>query len=421
MIKTSVKTAYNKAVGGNRVKTLETDENKGMAKFETTDNILISRLPILLWISLVYVATIIMQNFIDLLLLNSLIFTFTFIVHALLHWHSHRIMSTKAWLYFIVQGGLIFIGALLVPDSSPAVLIGFLPMLVGQSIGFYYKKENILLVVLYCVSLFFYALLYLGDRHDLVLLIALFILMVILVGAYALLLFQQVNARVRTQLYLKDLENAHRKVEELTLMNERQRMARDLHDTLAQGLAGLIMQLEAADAFISQGNTPRSQEIIQGSMSQARRTLADARRAIDNLRIKSVEGMSFYEALTYEIRRFIEATGIEVYEDVQVSSRLSRTLMEQSMHIISECLTNVAKHAQADKVWISILERNGRVHIEIRDNGKGFNTELIGKQPGHYGILGIQERARLIEGEIKISSLPKGTQVFLEFPVHKGA
>lgn len=385
-----------------------------------TDQLVISRVPILLWISLVYVASIILQSIEELLIFNSLIFTFIFGVHAFLHWNAYRLTVTKSWLYFFIQGFLIYTSALLVPGGSPAILIGFLPVLIGQSIGLYYHKKNILFVVLCCFSFFFAAQFHLGQLYDLILLVPLFLFMVILTGAYALLYFQQVHARIRTQLYVKDLETAHRKVEELTLMTERQRMARDLHDTLAQGLAGLIMQLEAADAFISQGNTQRSQEIIQGSMSQARRTLADARRAIDNLRIKSVEGMSFYEALSYEIRRFIEATGIEVDEDVQVSSRLSRTLMEQSMHIISECLTNVAKHAQADKVWISILERNGRVHIEIRDNGKGFNTELIGKQPGHYGILGIQERARLIEGEIKISSLPEGTQVFLEFPVHKG-
>ncbi|WP_334073204.1 sensor histidine kinase [Paenibacillus sp. A14] len=403
------------------MKALNLDQRQETTPVQATDQLVISRFPILLWISLVYVASIILQSIEELLIFNSLIFTFIFGVHAFLHWNAYRLTVTKSWLYFFIQGFLIYTSALLVPGGSPAILIGFLPVLIGQSIGLYYHKKNILFVVLCCFSFFFAAQFYLGQLYDLVLLVPIFLFMVILTGAYALLYFQQVHARIRTQLYVKDLETAHRKVEELTLMTERQRMARDLHDTLAQGLAGLIMQLEAADAFISQGNIPRSQEIIQRSMSQARKTLADARRAIDNLRIKSVEGMSFQEALTYEIRRFIQATGIEVVDHVQISSHLSRTLIEHSMQIISECFTNIAKHAQANKLWVSIIEQNDRVQIKIRDNGIGFNTERIGKEPGHYGILGIQERARLIEGEVRINSYPEGTQIFLEFPVHKGA
>lgn len=95
--------------------------------------------------------------------------------------------------------------------------------------------------------------------------------------AFAIMFFRQVHERQRIQSFLQDLQEAHKKVEELTLANERQRMARDLHDTLAQGVAGLIMRLEAADAHLSRGNTERTGEIIKQSMQQARRTLADAR------------------------------------------------------------------------------------------------------------------------------------------------
>lgn len=398
------------------IKAINNEEVSGVE----IEELYVSRLPILLWVCLVYAASIILQNLTELDMVNSLIFTAGYCLHAMIYWNSYRLTATRPWLYFMIQGIFITSGALLLPGGSPAILIGLFPILIGQSIGLYYQKRKIALVTLYCTVMFFYTALYLGDRFDLILLVPLFMLMLIIVMAYALLFFEQVHARKRTLSFLRDLESAHRKVEELTLANERQRMARDLHDTLAQGVAGLIMQLEAADTFISQGNTRRSQEIIKQSMSQARRTLAEARLVIDDLRLKSGGGIDLQESLSEEIQRFIHATGIEVVQHIQVPIQLSRTLMEHSLSIVSECLTNVAKHAQASKVWVTILERNHRLQIEIRDNGIGFPTEALDQQVGHYGMLGIRERTRLIEGELSISSSEGGTRIFLKAPVHKG-
>ncbi|UPK47383.1 hypothetical protein KET34_18125 [Paenibacillus pabuli] len=98
---------------------------------------------------------------------------------------------------------------------------------------------------------------------------------VLVVISYVSLFYRQVNARVRTQNFLRELELAHQKVEELTLTGERQRMARDLHDTLAQGLAGIIMQLEAASIHQEKGNQLKVQEIIRNARVQARQSLAD--------------------------------------------------------------------------------------------------------------------------------------------------
>ena len=102
---------------------------------------------------------------------------------------------------------------------------------------------------------------------------------------------RQADARVKAQELLAELEAANRRltesadqIEDLTLANERQRMARELHDTLAQGLAGLILQLEAADSHLASGHPDRAQAIVQQAMTRARETLAESRRAIDGLR-----------------------------------------------------------------------------------------------------------------------------------------
>ncbi|WP_172455579.1 sensor histidine kinase [Paenibacillus sp. BIHB 4019] len=383
-------------------------------KLILTNELLASRLPVFIWISTVYAATIILQFFKEPLILESSVFTGLFTVHALLHWNSYRMTNKHFWFYFSAQGILIYLCAILMPDGYQAVLIGLLPILIAQSLGFSYQLKRVGFVVLISIVLFFDSALTLSNTHDLILFLPIFVLMLIIVLAYALLFYQQVHERLRTQSFLFDLKEAHTKVEELTLSNERQRMARDLHDTLAQGVAGLIMRLEAADAYMVQGNTDRTHEIIKQSMVQARRTLAEARLAIDNLRAKSASEIDLKEAIHNEVQHFKDATGIMVFTHFKLNKHLSRTLMEHTQHIVKECLTNIAKHARADQVWVNLSDQHGQLLMEIRDNGIGFNPETIGTEVGHYGLLGIQERVRLIGGKMEIHSNSEGTSLQIE-------
>ncbi|MNW40638.1 Sensor histidine kinase LiaS [compost metagenome] len=383
------------------------------------NEIIIARFPIFLWVILVYAGSMILQLLSKFYVVNTLFFTILIILHVTLHWNLHRIKTARAWLYFVVQGMLILTCALVMPYSSPAVLIGLFPVLVGESIGLYYRKRNIIFVLMYCLAMFIYTIIYLNDYYDLVLLVPLFFLMLIIVVAYASLFFQQVHARIRTQTFLKDLEKAHKKVEELTLANERQRLARDLHDTLAQGLAGIIMQLEAVNAHISKGNLERSQEYLGISMKQARRILAEARLAIDNLRVKSASNIGFKDALKDEAQRFIQATSIDLIYKIEIHTPLMGALKEHTLQIVSECLMNIAKHAQADKVWVNVREQSRFVELEIIDNGIGFDTNIIGTKMGHYGILGMYERVRLIGGNLDIRSRSTGTTIRIEIPIQR--
>ncbi|WP_310830165.1 sensor histidine kinase [Paenibacillus pedocola] len=373
-----------------------------------------SRVTVLIWVSVVYVAALLMQFIHEPQILRSILFTGLFTVHVLLHWNFYRISNKQFWLHFAVQGILIYLCAILLPEGYQAVLIGLLPVLVAQSLAFSYRIRNVVFVSVICLVLFFDAALTLSDTDEVVFILPFFALMLIVVVAYALLFFQQVQERLRIQNFLRDLKEAHMKVEELTLAGERQRMARDLHDTLAQGVAGLIMQLEAADAHITRGNIERTQEIIRLSMKQARRTLAEARLAIDNLRLKSAFELDFRESVEAEVQHFKDATGIDAVTQLQLSKRLSRLLREHSLHMVKECLTNIARHAQADKVWVSVSDQNGRLKIVIRDNGIGFSANAIGKEPGHYGLLGLQERVRLIGGKMEVDSSQEGTSITIE-------
>ncbi|EHS55570.1 sensor histidine kinase [Paenibacillus sp. Aloe-11] len=385
------------------------------------DRISTSRVPIIIWAILIHSEGLIFQNKHTIMPFQSILFSLAMIVHVLLYWHVRKVLHYCSWFYFIIQGAIIFSSAFLLPKSFPIVLVGLTPALIGQSIGVYYQAKKVVFVFFGFYLLFCSYMIWSYDSDSSVLFISLLILIAIVVAAYANLFYRQVNARIRTQNFLAELELAHQKVEELTLANERQRMARDLHDTLAQGLAGLIMQLEAIDAHLTKGSAQRAHEIVQQSMSQARKALADSRRAIDNLRSKSASEVDFADAIREEAQRFTMATGIQTSLDIKIRASVSRLMIEHGLHIISECLTNVARHSHAKNVWISILDHQGLLSIEIRDDGKGFNTNIIARQTGHYGLIGIHERARLLGGIIEINSTAQeGTTVKIEAPLAKG-
>ncbi|WP_159081940.1 sensor histidine kinase [Paenibacillus sp. CAA11] len=389
-------------------------------KAEHIDELLASRLPVLIWVSIVYIATVIMQFLIDPLIFQSAVFTGLFIIHGALHWNSFRISRKYFWIYILVQEILIYLCAILMREAYQPVLIGLLPVLIAQSLSISFRIKRILFVSLASLIVFFDAALTVGEREELHLLFPFFTLMLIVVMAYAVLFFRQVQERLRIQSFLHDLQEAHKKVEELTLSNERQRMARDLHDTLAQGVAGITMQLEAVDAHMTQGNLDRAQSIIKLSMQQARRTLADARKAIDNLRLKSSSEIDFKEAIQDEVQHFKDSTGIPVFTDIQLTKRSSRLIMEHSLHIIKESLTNIARHAQANAVRLRLFNEKERLFIQVIDDGIGFNIDDIGKDVGHYGLLGIQERARLIGGEVSVTSSSEGTTITVDVPFVEG-
>lgn len=371
-----------------------------------------ARTPVLVWVVLVYLAAMILQNVSYPIFVPSLLFTGMMLVHVGLYWYADHVVAIRPWVYFLMQGLIVYFSAYLLPEGSIAVLLGLYPVLVGQVMGVYYERAKSVVLVFFLCAMSCFAFVHKDKYGQFDFFLPLFTLMLVVVGSYARLFFQQVEARVRTQAFLRELETAHRQVEELTLTTERQRMARDLHDTLAQGLSGLIMQLEAINAHLANDNPIRAREIVHQSMQRARAALTDARRAIDNLRDKSASAIDFSDAIREEVQRFAHATGIAVEDEIDPTYSVSLTIMEHSRHMITECLTNIARHAEAEHVKVSVKVDKEWLRVGIEDDGKGFPAELIGKQPGHYGLLGLYERARLIGGRLEIDSrLLKGTSV----------
>lgn len=375
------------------------------------------RKPVILWILMAHMGTILLETSSHNSILNIIIVSIGILCFIFLNWKVTWFIQRKLWVYYLLQSLILLTSVYFMNKGYYLVMIVLYPIIIGQLLYAPYKKVTIgiFIVIIYAMCIVYTHYL---SFVDLFFYFSLFTLMNALVGAIIKLTLRQFYARLRTQNFLNELEIAHHQVEELTVVNERQRMARDLHDTLAQGLAGLIMQLEAVDAHLSVNNTKRAQEIVHFSMDGARHTLAEARSAIDDLRLHTASKFYFTESVENEINHFIESTGIPVQSNIVAPIEVSQLIHEHSIHIIRECLTNIVKHAQADVVEFHISYHEHQLIIDIKDNGKGFDIRQIGTLSGHYGLIGIQERTRIIDGIVEITNcIPHGTSVHIEIPL----
>jgi len=246
---------------------------------------------------------------------------------------------------------------------------------------------------------------------------------VVFIAIYITLYSRQSEARARAQALLEDLQVANRQladyaaqVEDLSIANERQRMARELHDTLSQGLAGLILQLEAADAHLSQNHPQRAQEIVQQAMERARATLSEARQAIGDLRQGGLGLANLADSIREEALQFTQATGLPCEVEINLPETISEDISEPLLRAVSEGLSNIARHAHASGASVHLAPYDNHLLVEICDNGRGFDPDAV--QSGHYGLIGIRERIRLAGGTLQIQSDSRnGTKLLLSLPL----
>jgi two-component system, NarL family, sensor histidine kinase YdfH len=356
------------------------------------------------------------------------IFTILFIVHVLLHWQIERIFDKPKLLfaYVLVQGGLGF--AISWMAAHEAVAFAIYMALFGEAIGMFGLTRRGLLASLYYFTLAFISIQQISTTIPPVLLAVTAVPVLVFVVIYVVLYSRQAAAREQAQILAAELESANRQlteyanqVEDLTIAAERERMARELHDTLSQGLAGLILQLEAADAHLNQNRPEKARQIIAQSMQKAREALADARNAISNLRENNLGELE--DSLRREIDRFEAATGIPCIFHAEQTPPLPDSVKETLLRTVSESLTNIARHAQASEAAVKLSVKPSLSNIEaqslvleIKDNGAGFDPQNI--PSGHYGIIGIRERIRLTGGTFTLDTAPsKGTILTIEIPM----
>ncbi len=358
------------------------------------------------------------------------------LLHIGLYWLVFlRDLGTGSMLTILAVQGLLVLGLNLLGQNL-SLVFGLFAGLIGLAAGMFGKTLRwaaVAIVFFLALSMLSYGLTTGWGQMEWWLLM--FIPTCTFTIIYVSLYNRQAVARTRAQALAAELETANRhlaeyasQVEELTLANERQRMARELHDTLSQGLAGLILQLEAVDAHLGGSRPERARAIVQQAMEQARATLADARRAIDDLRQAPASPPDFSTVLHQETDRFTAATGIPVQLELNLLAPLTQDAnadtLETGMRILAEGLTNTARHAHATQVHLRVAQQRVAQDGDcfdflLQDNGVGFDPQTAADQAGHYGLLGMSERARLAGGTLEVTSHPgAGTVLHLRLPAN---
>jgi Signal transduction histidine kinase len=382
----------------------------------------LTKVPAIIGIVFVYLVTLVLQFTYNITLRSFVEFTTLICLHLFLYLHSEKIFKHKQCIYFGIQGVIIYYITVIMPKGYETIILGLIPILLFQSILAYNTQviKNILTHFFY-YFVFSMTILEYNSPKDIIKYIPALFVTSSFVRVYYSLFLNQVRTRIQSQKLLKELELAYEKVEDLTLSDERQRMARDLHDTLSQGLSGLIMQLDAVNANLDKNNIKRAQEIVQKSMEHARRTLADSRQVIDDLRLKSNSKMDFTKSIENEIEKINTTSNIAITYVIKVESDLPLKIFKHSIYIIREALNNIDKHSKAKTASLEIVENQQEICINIKDDGIGFDTKILEQQFGHYGILGMTERVEAIGGKITISSKKKaGTNINILIPIKRG-
>ncbi|GAC1427849.1 MAG: sensor histidine kinase [Ktedonobacteraceae bacterium] len=226
----------------------------------------------------------------------------------------------------------------------------------------------------------------------------------------------------------------------LATIEERNRLARDIHDTLAQGLAAITLQLEAADA-LAETRPQRAHEAVQRALSLARANLEEARRSVMDLRAAPLQEHALPEALAFLVANTASTDlTINYTYTPEVHFPVLPARIEVGLYrIAQEALTNVRKHAAAQHVEITLrfCSESGEEDEEmqrmmgdndegcrcpglvftIQDDGRGFDPDAVSQNESHFGLLGISERVKLLGGHLCIQSTPgSGTYIVVSVP-----
>jgi signal transduction histidine kinase len=213
--------------------------------------------------------------------------------------------------------------------------------------------------------------------------------------------------------------------QQAAVLRERNRMAREIHDALAQGFTGIVLQLDAAEYALTKSPAAARNHLDQ-ARALARESLVEARRSVWALRARALETRRLPDALSDLVGRMSSA-GASVTPQFRVHGmprELPPHVEEQLLRIASEALTNALKHSQARMVHLDLIYQPGQVEISVQDDGRGFipsepeGTDSSTDSSEGFGLIGMKERAELIRATLVLATQPgQGTTVSVVVPI----
>ncbi|MDX1417931.1 MAG: GAF domain-containing sensor histidine kinase [Candidatus Promineifilaceae bacterium] len=204
---------------------------------------------------------------------------------------------------------------------------------------------------------------------------------------------------------------------EMGALEERNRLAREIHDTLAQDLAGIALQLETADAMLESGSdADKIHDTVRQALELTRASLEDARRSVLDLRAAPLEGRSLADALVALSESAGSSSGIDITCVVQTGEdRLSARLETGLYRLAQEALSNISRHSNASAAQVRFSTHDQQAILEVEDNGRGFDPGDLPE--GRFGLVGMNERVKLLGGHMDLTSSPgRGTRIKITVP-----
>lgn len=200
----------------------------------------------------------------------------------------------------------------------------------------------------------------------------------------------------------------------LGALEERNRLAREIHDTLAQGLTAVSLQLESVDALLEvEADPARVRRVVQQALALTRSNLEEARRSVLDLRAAPLQNKSLVEAVV----ALAEETETPVDLLVKGKERPLPQRVETGIYrLVQEGLNNVSRHAQATQATVELTFAADAVTVAVADNGRGFDPEAV--PPHRFGLVGMNERVKLLNGRFRLESSPgAGTRLEADIPL----
>jgi len=239
--------------------------------------------------------------------------------------------------------------------------------------------------------------------------------LIYLIIGYVVTRFSTTQRRIRRNLAEKNaqLVDFAATREQLAVTRERNRMARELHDTLAHSLTALSVQLQAAEVLV-QRDPPAAAELLEKLGEETREGTREVRRAMHALRASPLEDLGLTQALRSLAQSAANRAGCMLELRLPEHELACDPIIAQHLYRISEeALRNIVRHAAADSVQLFLENTGGGYRLTITDNGRGFDTPQSAKSS--FGLTGIKERASLCGGTAEVSSTPgQGTRITVQ-------
>ncbi len=310
----------------------------------------------------------------------------------------------------------------------------------GMAFGMFKPPWMFIPVFLSCLGIFYTLIVTSNPPPDAIIWIILSMSLAILsVGYSTYLMTRLLHQRYEREHVFIELEDAHRQLAEahrqlersaerdaeLAVLSERNRLAREMHDTIGHALVLIAVKLEAAQRLRAV-NPERADHEIEVTKGIVRSTMSDLRVSLADLRAPAAQQCALGEALARRAYESGERAGFSVYADLQAEPvQLSQPLYEALYRVGTEALANIEKHAHASSVTLSLIQQAETLVLRVEDDGVGLptlvasgsHTTSIGQvdmlshpssPPGHYGITGMRERVEALGGTLTLRTRPSG-------------